>query len=318
MALKILLLRILVDTSKIDKMVARAVSVKDNSPEVSLDMLKRALKQAQIAEYVSGEAMILYNLGRVYVALGDYQESNANLNSALAIFEPINDMEARINTLSMLGMNHSYLGNFEQALKNFEQSLTLAEEFNNDNITAKILNNMGGYYYSIDDLESAKTSYLRSLKLKEKTKDIRGLGACYTNLAIICTGLKNIEEASEYINKSIEIKKNFTENFKDMASLAFAKNTLGSIKKAEKKITEALTIYEEVLNIYLTQNNILMLCETYLLIAETYLDLNDTANALKSLNAGEQFAKQINASRITDEYKILYSKIKQIKSTPEN
>lgn len=308
----------MVDTSKIDKLISRAVSVKDNSPDVSLDMLKRALKQAKSAEYTSGEAMILFNLGRVYVALGDYTESNINLNSALTIFETINDTEARINTLSLLGMNHSYLGNFEQALINFQESLALAEEFNNDNITAKILNNMGGYYYSIDDLESAKISYLRSLALKEKINDIQGLGACYTNLAIICTGLKNIEEASDYINKSIEIKKNFTDNFKDMASLAFAKNTLGSIKREEKKFIEALTIYEEALNIYLTQNNLLMLCETYLLIANTYLDINDTANALKSLNAGEQFAKQINASRISEEFTLLYSKINQIKNTPEN
>lgn len=308
----------MVDTKKIDKLISRAVSVKDNSPDVSLDMLKRALEQAKTAKYTTGEALILFNLGRVYVALGEYAESNINLNSALTIFKNINDVEAQINTLSLLGMNHSYLGNFEQALENFQQSLELAEEFNNDNITAKILNNIGGYYYSIDDLESAKSSYLRSLSLKEKTNDIKGLGACYTNLAIICTGLKNIEEATDYINKSIEIKKNFTENFKDMASLAFAKNTLGTIKREEKKYTEALRIYEEVLNIYLTQNNILMLCETYLLIATTYLDINDTANALKSLNAGEQFAKQINASRISEEFKLLYSKINHIKGKPEN
>jgi len=103
-----------------------------------------------------------------------------------------------------------------------------------------------------------------------------------------------------------------------MASLAFAKNTLGTIKREEKKFIEALTIYEEALNIYLTQNNLLMLCETYLLIATTYLDINDTANALKSLNAGEQFAKQINASRISEEFKMLYSKINHFKDKQEN
>jgi len=292
----------------IEKLIERAISVKENSPDVSVDLLERALKLAKEISDTAKEALILFNLGRVYVALGNYYESNQNLQLALPIFESLNDLEAQVNTLSLLGMNYCYLGEFENGLSNFEKSLALAEELKIDSVTAKILNNMGGYFYSVDDLETSKKYYQRSLIMKEKIGDVQGLGACYTNLAIILTGLKNIDEASEYINKAIEIKKNFTSTFKDEASLAFSKTTLGSILRAEKKYPEALEIFEEVLNIYLRQNNLLMLCEIYILIASTYLDINDSANAIKALNAGEQFAKQINASRITEEFAKLYSR----------
>jgi tetratricopeptide (TPR) repeat protein len=304
----------MVEQKSIDKLINRAISVKDTSPDVALDVLERALKQSRERNYLKGEAESLFHLGRVHVALGDYRESISNLKSALELFEVQNNKEAQVNTLSLLGTNNSYIGNFLQSVNDFEKSLAIAKDIGNDNLTAKILNNMGGSYYAMDNLKAAKNCYLKSLKLKEKINDIQGLGACYTNLAIISRELNNIEEASDYINKSINIKKNFTDTFKDEASLAFAKNTLASLKSIEKNYSEALKIFEEVLDIYLKQNNLLLLSETYGSIAKVYLEMNDVVNALKALNAGEQFVKQINASRITDEYKMLHTRINQMKN----
>lgn len=302
------------ETDKIDKLIKRAVSVIDNSPDVSLDILERALSKAKDIHYLQGEAASLYQIGRVYVVLGNYKESAEKLKMALVIYEKLNDGEARINILSLLGMNYSYLGIFAESLDNLELSLSLAKELSNESMVGKILNNIAGVYYSKDDLPSAEKYYLMSLPIKEKLQDLKGLGACYTNLAIINSSLKRIPEAYNYINKAIEIKRNFINNYKDEGSLAFSQNILGLLKREEKKYTDALKIFEEVLAIYLRQNNLLMLCETYIMIATTYLEIHDVPNALKTLNAGEQFAKDINASRITSEFKELYQKANEMKS----
>lgn len=302
------------ETARIDKLVKRAISVVESSPDVALDTLEIALQLAKEGGYAQGEAAVFYQLGRVYVVLGNYKESIENLKCALVIYERLNDNESRINILSLLGMNNSYLGNYTESLNYFELSLSLANELQNESIVGKILNNIAGVYYSKDDFESSEKYYLMSLPIKEKLQDIKGLGACYTNLAIVNSSMKKIPEAYEYVYKAIEIKKNFNDNYKDEGSLAFAQNILGLLKREEKKYLEALKIFEEVLDIYLRQNNLLMLCETYILITSTYLEINDAANALKTLNAGEQFAKTINASRISDEFKLLYKKINEMKS----
>lgn len=302
------------DTDKIDKLIKRAISVIDSSPDVALDTLERALKIAKNVKYSLGEASALYQLGRVFVVLGNYKESIENLKCALTIYETLDDKEARINILSLIGMNNSYLGNYKESLSKFELSLSLAYELKNESIVGKILNNIAGVYYSKDDFKSAEKYYLMSLPIKEKLEDVKGLGACYTNLAIVNSSMKKIPEAYDYVNKAIEIKKNFSDNYKDEGSLAFAQNIVGLLKRQEKKYLEALKIFEEVLDIYLKQNNLLMLCETYILIATTYLEINDASNALKTLNAGEQFAKDINAPRITEEFKLLYKRINEMKS----
>ncbi|MBN8569432.1 MAG: hypothetical protein J0M18_07360 [Ignavibacteria bacterium] len=67
------------------------------------------------------------------------------------------------------------------------------------------------------------------------------------------------------------------------------------------------------MDIYLRQNSLLLLCETYILIALVYIDINDAVNAGKALNAGEQFVGQINASRITEEFKRLRLVISEMK-----
>lgn len=297
------------DFKKIDKLIERAVSVIENSPDISLNLLKRASSLAESSGYFNGKASSIFQMGRTYIALGNYLESNKYLENSLELFENLNDSESQINILSLLGMNNSFLGNYENSLNYFQKSLNLAENFGNDSLTGKILNNIGNLYYSQDDLESAKVYYLKSLPIKEKIGDIKGLGAAYNNLALISTGLNDLDKADEYINKAITIKKNFRDNTKDEASFAFAKNILGSIKKSSGDYLSALKIYEEVLDIYLRQNNILMLSETYLLIASTYVDMNDKAKALKFLNAGEGFIKQLNATRITEEFLLLHSKI---------
>lgn len=297
------------DFKKIDKLIERAVSVIENSPDISLNLLKRASSLAESSGYLNGKASSIFQMGRTYIALGNYLESNKYLENSLELFENLNDSESQINILSLLGMNNSFLGNYENSLNYFQKSLNLAENLGNDSLTGKILNNIGNLYYSQDDLESAKVYYLKSLPIKEKIGDIKGLGAAYNNLALISTGLNDLDKADEYINKAITIKKNFRDNTKDEASFAFAKNILGSIKKSSGDYLSALKIYEEVLDIYLRQNNILMLSETYLLIASTYVDMNDKAKALKFLNAGEGFIKQLNATRITEEFLLLHSKI---------
>lgn len=287
---------------KIDKLVARAVSVLENSPEISLELLIRALNSAAETEYKEAEAAAHYQLGRVYTALGNYPDSVKHLKAALPIYETLDDKESQMNTLSLLGMNLAYLGNSSDALKNTFAALEISEKNGYDTFTAKLLNNLGNLYYSKDDFESAKTYYLRSIPLKEKLNDIKGLGAAYTNLATTELMLKNVDIAFDYVLQSIEIKKKYTDTVKDEASLAFAKNILGSIKRLQKNYSDALKIYSEVLDIYLRQSNMLMLCETYALIAATYIDMGDKKSALKAINAAEEFTAKINAVRITEEF----------------
>jgi tetratricopeptide (TPR) repeat protein len=301
------------DFSKIDKLINRAVSVIENSPDISLSLLQRASSLSEELNYLSGKAISALQIGRTYIVLGNYEESNKYLEKAVKCYEELSDTESQITTLSLLGMNHSFLGKYDEAFSFFEKSLALAERLGNDNLTAKVINNLGNLYYSIDDLDSARSYYLKSIPLKEKVGDLKGLGAAYTNLALISTGLKDLDKAEEYINKSIEIKKNFRDNIKDEASFAFAKNIQGSIKKSSGDYHSALKFFEEVLDIYLRQNNIFMLCETYLLIASTYIEMKDKGNALKCLNAAEEFIRQINAVRISDEFELLHKKISSLK-----
>ena len=302
------------EVKKIDKLIERALSVRESSPEIALETLKRALNTAKSINDEKAEATILRHIGSVYVTLSDYKKSIEYLELSFDLFNEIGDKNSQVNVLSLLGTCRGFLGDFTKSLEFLFRSLKLSKELNDDENTAKILNNLGNCYYSMDDLDSAKKYFLEALSLKEKANDLRSLSSGYTNLALIYSQQKDLELAEKYIQKSIRIKENFTDNYKDETSLAFTKNILGLIKKQSKEYTEALKHFDEVLNIYQKQSNPLMLAETYALIAATYLETKDYINALQALNAGERFAKQTNATRITEEFQKLYSEVSELKA----
>lgn len=193
------------------------------------------------------EADALYEIGRCYSYLFDFDISTGYLIKALERYERSNKLQGASQALNSLGVNYNHCLNKEKALECYFKSYKISIKLKDERITADALNNIGTIYltgvknYSkalfyleksfalsqkIDDstrsiqLENIALAYMgmkkysialkylrMSLKLSEKFKSKLGMASNYCNVANLYLKINKPEEAKLYLDRSLAISR---------------------------------------------------------------------------------------------------------------
>lgn len=128
----------------------RAQATRELLPQV-INKYEEALTAYRAARDREGEAVMLYNIGKVYADLGDNQKALDYLNRALQLLRAIRYQPGEAATLNNIGVVYNSLGDRQKALDYYKQALTVAQQANNRAGHAAILSNVGRIYEGVGD-----------------------------------------------------------------------------------------------------------------------------------------------------------------------
>ena len=176
-----------------------------------------------------------------------------------------NDKLVKANYFRVQGVVYSHLGQFDQAKEYHEKSLSITKEIYGEKHgeIATSYNNLGNVFWELHQYNQAKEYYEKSLSIRKEIhgehhgdvatshNNLGDVAASYNNLGLVYRDLSQYNQAKEYHEKSLAIRKEIHgEHHGDVATshnnLGTVCSALGQYKKAKEYYEKSLAIREGI------------------------------------------------------------------------
>lgn len=245
--------------AKVDALNERAWALLLSDAHEGLRLATEALHAARAAGYVRGEAYALRASGGCRCRLHAYDAALADLETAHAMFEELNDSPAKAATLNWIGNVHGRRADYRAAFRAQFEALGLQRAAGDRNSEGDSLNWLGIIHLSIGDLSQAMEAFTASLDAKEAVRDKLGIAHCLNNIGNIYGQLGDYGMALDHHTRALELRRELG----DTNGLAVALLNVGTTYDEQGVFTRALSFYYEALGLArgigerLTEANIL-------------------------------------------------------------
>ena len=163
------------------------------------------------------------SLGKVYNMFGAvyYDKSISDktyLHRAKEMYEKTlnigkeyDDTDMIIKALNSQAAVYRLMNDYSSALEFLYQAIGLAEKTGKEeiNFMSLIRFNLAGLYRTLNDYDKALIEILKGVEIAEKNNDIINLYKCLYIAGAICQEQNKLDEALDYINRSLEISQKF-------------------------------------------------------------------------------------------------------------
>tara|TARA_R110000868_G_scaffold4211_15_gene26769 strand:+ start:4379 stop:6463 length:2085 start_codon:yes stop_codon:yes gene_type:complete len=188
-------------------------------------------------------AYLLYSIGTVQTAIGDYSGAELNTVKAMEIFKPLDNNKGLHSCYNSLGNISNSLGEFKRAIEFYEKANSYLDTTKTNSYNhISIMNNIGVSHNFLGDFKKAERNFQKvidsdSLKLKQPSFYAKAL----TNLADTKTSLKSEEDLKPLFLEAIAVQKNLNNLFNEATStshfaryLAYKMDTTNAIDHAKQ------------------------------------------------------------------------------------
>jgi tetratricopeptide (TPR) repeat protein len=187
-------------------------------------------------------------LGGFYRAIGKYEEATEIYNKALSAISSLNieNTENHATVLINFATNYVFKGESKEAIKLFNLAIgiLMALGLDSDYRMATVHNNMSMMFQDLNQPDEALKHLNVSIYILENLDDTQiEIATTYINIAQIHLQLRDLPEAYENINKSIDIFEGCHAENDEHYSIALA--TLGEILFSDNRFEEALKYLEK-------------------------------------------------------------------------
>ena len=197
---------------KANRHIYRALLGKGNIYRLQ-DKCEESIKNYKAAQVIAKkmndsrlEAIIIGNLGNVSYQQSKYLEAIQYYNKAKSIFIAEADLEGEARMLLSIGAINAAIGNDDIALIHYNEALTLNKKINAPELSMAIISmNIGLIHINNKLYNVAEKSFNNALKLLQIKNDKFYIKDCYLSLGVIKLELNEIEAASIFANKSLEL-----------------------------------------------------------------------------------------------------------------
>ena len=197
---------------KANRHIYRALLGKGNIYRLQ-DKCEESIKNYKAAQVIAKkmndfrlEAIIIGNLGNVSYQQSKYLEAIQYYNKAKSIFIAEADLEGEARMLLSIGALNAAIGNDDIALIHYNEALTLNKKINAPELSMAIISmNIGLIHINNKLYNVAEKSFNNALKLLQIKNDKFFIKDCYLTLGVIKLELNEIEAASIFANKSLEL-----------------------------------------------------------------------------------------------------------------
>jgi tetratricopeptide (TPR) repeat protein len=174
---------------------------KEESPEESLMILKKALREAKNAEDPSLEAIILLEMAVVYKLLQFHEKEVECLHTAEKLVDALPEHPRTGALLSNLAKILRQRGEYKKSLHFLEKALLL---FDTDPERAAILCNLGNCYYELNQYKKAVKYYSTAKKTFGSNYPYQ-YSICLQNIGNTLREMNRFKKALKYYEEALEI-----------------------------------------------------------------------------------------------------------------
>jgi signal transduction histidine kinase/CheY-like chemotaxis protein/Tfp pilus assembly protein PilF len=151
-------------------------------------------------------------------------------------------IENLASAVNNLGFFEQGKGNFGKARTFYLQSMEISKGINYTDGISYSLSNLGSIYNTTGDMANALDYYHQSLKARS-AEDKEGKAICYHNIAGIHMSLDELDEASEYCVRSLDLWKSLD----NKSGIAYSYGHLGQILSRKNEIAKSKEAYQKAL-----------------------------------------------------------------------
>ena len=224
-------------------------SLKYRDADLAISIAKEVQELAIENELQRVHASANKLLANIYAEKGDYSAALKVINTAISIYQELNDDKQLCIGYIYSGIIHRYLKLYQESIDAYHKAETLAEELNENNSLSSIYGNLGNVYYDISDYEKAFEYHQKSLEIDEELGNREGMGNSYHNIGLLFKEQGRYEMALEYFKKSLEVdltinnQRNIAISYLDFIDLYMA---LGDTIEAKEYAYKSLKITQEI------------------------------------------------------------------------
>ena len=177
-------------------------------PEVARQKFELATQYFNQAKDTRAANVMIWNLGKVYYALGNYQQALTNQHQALAYFETNKRFSFVAFCDEYLGRTYSAMGNSEAALRHLQNALRYYSKEKMTLEAARTSALIGQEYLQQAKFQPAREQLNSALDTFEKLADhVNGSATLYT-LGKLELKENNLQAAENYLRRSIDATEN--------------------------------------------------------------------------------------------------------------
>lgn len=155
----------------------------------SLAHYQRAIAIARDLGNRASEGRLLNNLGRLYRQQGNYRSAQVTYQQALLRLQPVGDRASLSQTLTSLGLVAESLGAYDSALGYYQQAQSLVLTLGDRRQLGYLNDSLGGLYYRQSRYREALAAYQQALSQHRAIGFQAGEVATLINLAGVYTAL---------------------------------------------------------------------------------------------------------------------------------
>jgi tetratricopeptide (TPR) repeat protein/transcriptional regulator with XRE-family HTH domain len=165
----------------------------------------RALRACRLNGDSTSEAMVLANLGYIFLMQGRYAKSAGHLQQAMTLFRQVGDQAGEATTLSNLAVVERRSGHYQQAAVHQSQALALARQNGDRWGESLALTRLGGVERRIGHYDQAFGHIQRALALSRQICDPIGEAEALTRLGVVEQYLGRYQQAADHHQLAISL-----------------------------------------------------------------------------------------------------------------
>ncbi len=213
--------------------------------EKSLEFANKVLAFPDSAENDLHKSDAFYQIGQIQNSRGEFAESIATMQKALALFSTPSPRQ--VNILTALAFFYQTDGEYEKAQKLFDEALENLRQFPDIYNEAQTRHLLGLFEFNSDEMEAAAKNFQIAADLREKFGNRRGQAISLTFLGMVLHSLKKFDEALKVFQKTLPISQEFddrTNQFDILILVAHIYREKGDFPKALQIYDQCFALFE--------------------------------------------------------------------------
>ena len=233
---------------------------------------------------------------RAYHHHGDVLERLGRNEDALASFESMVQVAARLGALDKTGAAHARvgrllreLGRLDEGEERLRDALTLFEKSRDERGVASTLDDLGKVSWRRGDYPAALDAMGRALTMRQCLGDRRSIALSLNNLGLVHHDTGAFRRAIELFDGALKIRREIG----DIAGLSITLNNLGTLAQDQSDDLRARDLYEEALAVARETGNRNHIAMVLTNLGYTHHRLGDDAKAIETLKQAESLADEL-------------------------
>lgn len=217
----------------------------DRLQTVDLEQLHLALDQARQAGQLPQQVQILKAIGKIQTTRGQETEAINTYNSALALYDELDDDEGHLDTLNILAALLAKTNNSQAAVMHATQGLQLAKTVGEMDTRLQLLTSLGDARQELGETGEAVTAFSEALEIARTTDDTQNEAIILYKLGYAYLDNSDIDDAIHSLEQAREL-------FKAQEQRGYEGRVLGGLGQAHSELErwgEAIGYYQSALHI---------------------------------------------------------------------